>query len=179
MQATYALLGIANGGPSYGYEMKKRYDALFANGKPLAFGQVYATLSRLVRDQKMQVEKTEEQSGGPERKRYVITAAGRQDLERWLALPEGTSTRSQSVFFTKVVTSILIDASPQQYLDVQRAAHIQRMRELTDKRRKGDIAEMLRADYELFHLEADLRWIDLTVDRLANLTEEITHATER
>ena len=30
----------------------------------------------------------------------------------------------------------------------------------------GDVADALLADYELFHLEADLRWIDHTGARL-------------
>lgn len=176
MHTSYALLGIINKQPSYGYELKKMYDQLFGGDKPLAFGQVYATLSRLVRDQKVAEEVALEKSGGPERKRYSITSLGRKDLEAWLVLPESAGTKAQSVFFSKVVTSILLDASPQTYLDAQRTDHLQRMRELTDLRRRGDMAEALRADYELFHLEADLRWIDLTVERLAHLTEEIKHA---
>lgn len=175
MHTSYALLGIINKQSSYGYELKKVYDQLFGGNKPLAFGQVYATLSRLVRDQKVTEEVTVEKSGGPERKRYSITVHGRSDLEAWLVLPENTGTKAQSVFFSKVVTSILLDASPQTYLDAQRAAHLQRMRKLTEQRRRGDMAEALHADYELFHLEADLRWIDLTVERLAHLTEEIKH----
>ena len=32
---------------------------------------------------------------------------------------------------------------------------------------------MLVADHALFHLEADLRWIDLTAARLSELREEV------
>ena len=35
------------------------------------------------------------------------------------------------------------------------------------------LAETLVADYGLFHLEADLRWIDLTAARLDQLAREI------
>jgi DNA-binding PadR family transcriptional regulator len=176
MQTAYAMLGLLQKRPSYGYELKQMYDRLFTDGKPLAFGQVYATLSRLVRDEKATIEDATEKSGGPERKRYSITPLGRKELESWLALPEASSTKAQSIFFSKVVTAILLETSPQPFLDAQRAAHLQRMRELTQLRRSGDMADALRADFELFHLEADLRWIDLTVDRLAHLTEEINHA---
>lgn len=175
MNVSYALLGIIQRRPAYGYELKKMYDLLFTQDKPLAFGQVYATLSRLVRDKKVTIEDVAEQSDGPERKRYAITAAGREELEKWLTLPEATSTKAQSVFFSKVVTSILLDTSPYTFLDAQKAMHLQRMRELTERRREGDVPEMLKADYELFHLEADLKWIDVTVERLENLSEEIQH----
>jgi DNA-binding PadR family transcriptional regulator len=175
MNTSYALLGIIQRRPTYGYELKKMYDLLFAQERPMAFGQVYATLSRLTRDKKVTVDETVERSGGPERRQYTITALGRQELESWLALPEKSSTKAQSIFFSKVVTAILLDTSPYTFLDTQKAAHLQRMRDLTARRREGDIAEALKADYELFHLEADLKWIDVTVERLAHLTKEVKH----
>jgi hypothetical protein len=59
------------------------------------------------------------------------------------------------------------------YLDAQRTAHLQRMRELTELRRKGDVVDALLADHALFHLEADLRWIDVTEARLSSLAEAV------
>jgi len=61
----------------------------------------------------------------------------------------------------------------EEYLDVQRAAHLARMRELTELKQNGGVVDALLADHGLFHLEADLRWIDLTVARLALLAEEV------
>jgi hypothetical protein len=43
------------------------------------------------------------------------------------------------------------------------------MRELTDLKQKGTLIDSLLADHGLFHLEADLRWIDLTAARLTAL----------
>jgi hypothetical protein len=45
--------------------------------------------------------------------------------------------------------------------------------ELTEVRRAGGVVDALLADHGLFHLEADLRWIDLTVARLAALAKEV------
>jgi hypothetical protein len=47
------------------------------------------------------------------------------------------------------------------------------MRELTDLKQNGNLVDALLADHGLFHLEADLRWIDLTESRLAALAEEV------
>ena len=47
------------------------------------------------------------------------------------------------------------------------------MRELTELRRTADFVDALLADHGLFHLEADLRWIDLTSSRLAALAKEV------
>jgi DNA-binding PadR family transcriptional regulator len=172
MIASYALLGILGRQPSHGYDLKRYYDTLFGHQKPLAFGQVYATLYRLLRDKKIAVE-TGERGTGPERKKYTLTPSGRRELESWLQLPENLHHNAQSVLFMKVVTAILIDASPDIYLDAQRASHVAQMRELVGTRRTGDLAQSLQADYALFHLEADLRWIDLTAARLGKLTKEI------
>lgn len=172
MSASYALLGILGKRPSYGYDLKKDYDFLYGKEKPLAFGQVYATLSRLLRDQRISTETTE-QVAGPERKLYAITTTGRKDLESWLATPEKLHPNTQTVLFVKVVTAILLDKDPNGYLDSQRSAHIERMRQLTEMRRKGDLAHSLQADYAIFHLEADLRWLDITTARLQTLKEEI------
>jgi len=59
------------------------------------------------------------------------------------------------------------------YLDIQRAAHMERMRQLTELRRTGSTIDSLLADHGVFHLEADLRWIDQTVARLGALTAEV------
>ncbi|HEY8998739.1 MAG TPA: PadR family transcriptional regulator [Candidatus Saccharimonadales bacterium] len=173
MSASYALLGMIGQNPSYGYDLKRNYDTFFGREKPLAFGQVYATLSRLLRDKKILVKESAEDSAGPERKQYAITPLGREDLEAWLAKPEELHPDAQTVLFMKVVTAILLDKEPDAYLDAQRAQHLARMRELTAQRRAGDISQSLQADYALFHLEADLRWIDITAARLQTLTREI------
>jgi DNA-binding PadR family transcriptional regulator len=172
MTTTYALLGILGRQPSYGYELKRDYDFYFGRQKPLAFGQVYATLSRFLRDQKISVQATE-QGGGPERKLYAITDMGRTDLESWLIIPEKLHPDMQTVLFIKVVTAILLNKEPDMFLDAQRAAILARMREITRLRHEGDLAQLLQADYALFHLDADLLWIDLTVARLQELKKEI------
>lgn len=176
MDTSFALLGLLHRHPSYGYDLKKDYDALFGRHKPLPFGQVYATLARLLRDKKIFNEALE-QDAGPERKRYALTAKGRAAVVEWLSRSEQSKTVQslQSTLFIKVATAILTENSPADFLDAQRAAHLQRMRELTVLRREGDLAQMLQADYALFHLEADLRWMDVTAARIETLSQEMRH----
>jgi len=48
------------------------------------------------------------------------------------------------------------------------------MKALTDARRSAATTQdAVLADYQLFHLEADLRWMDHTQARLAALAEEV------
>jgi DNA-binding PadR family transcriptional regulator len=172
MTVPIALLGLLEREPSHGYDLKRDYDAYFGRGKPLPYGQVYATLSRLARDGKVIVGETEP-GAGPDRKRYVITDQGATDVQTWLVEPVRPEPHLQSVLFTKVVLALLLDRRPQEYLDRQRQVHLQRMRELTDLKRTGDTADALLADHGLFHLEADLRWIDLTAARIGALAKQV------
>jgi DNA-binding PadR family transcriptional regulator len=173
MNVPTTLLGLLEPEPSHGYELKQEYDTLFgAGGKPLSFGQVYGTLARLERDGQIAIQGAEP-GDGPERKRYVITSSGVALLEHWLAAPERPEPHLQAVLFVKVVLALLSDRPAADYLDAQRAAHLDRMRDLTTMRKAGPLSRALLADYGLFHLEADLRWIDLTTARLDQLRIEI------
>jgi DNA-binding PadR family transcriptional regulator len=172
------LLGLIEPEPSHGYELKQEYDTLFGGGKPLSFGQVYGTLSRLERDGQISVQGAEP-GVGPERKRYVITPTGVAQLEHWLAAPEHPEPQLQAVLFVKVVLALLSDRPAADYLDAQRAAHLDRMRDLTAMRKAGPLSKALLADYGLFHLDADLRWIELTSARLDQLRAEVSRRPSR
>src|SRR3954469_19100938 len=86
MSVPLTLLGLLEREPSHGYDLKRDYDMFFGRGKPLPFGQVYATLGRLARDGKV-VAGEADPVPGPDRNPYVIPPDGVSDLERWLAEP--------------------------------------------------------------------------------------------
>jgi DNA-binding PadR family transcriptional regulator len=174
MSVPQILLGLLEREQSHGYDLKRDYDAYFGRRKPLPFGQVYATLGRLARDGKVTALDAEP-GAGPDRKRYVITEAGVTEFETWLSEPAEPEPHLQTVLFTKVVLALMLGRPAEQYLDTQRAAHLRRMRELTDLKRSESegLVDALLADYGLFHLEADLRWMDVTVARLGALAEEV------
>jgi DNA-binding PadR family transcriptional regulator len=170
MTVPLALLGLLEREPSHGYDLKRDYDAYLGRGKPLPFGQVYATLARLARDGKVEPGAVEP-GAGPDRKRYAITDFGRNEVEAWLAEPVDAEPLLQSDLFVKVVLALMLGRPAARYLDTQRGAHLQRMRELTQLKRSGGLVDALLADHGLFHLEADLRWLDMTAARLDALAE--------
>jgi DNA-binding PadR family transcriptional regulator len=172
MSVPLTLLGLLEREPSHGYDLKRDYDTFFGRTKPLPFGQVYATLARLTRDGKV-TPGAIEAGEGPNRKRYAITQVGEHEFEAWIREPIEPEPHLQTVLFTKVVLALMLGRSAEQYLDVQRAAHLQRMRELTALKRTDNQIDTLLADHGLFHLEADLRWIDLTAARLPALAETV------
>ncbi|HEV2377126.1 MAG TPA: PadR family transcriptional regulator [Streptosporangiaceae bacterium] len=172
MSVPLTMLGLLEREPSHGYELKRDYDTYFGRGKPLPFGQVYATLSRLARDGKVLAGEVEPGSG-PERKRYVITDTGAAEVQAWLARPAEPEPHLQTVLFSKVVLALMLGRPADQYLDAQRLAHLERMRDLTDRKQRSGLVDVVLADYGLFHLEADLRWIDMTAARLDALAEAV------
>lgn len=172
MSIGHTLLGLLEGGARHGYELKRAYDERFALERPLHYGQVYATLARLLKNG-LVTESGVEAGSGPERKRYAITDAGVTDIEAWLASPEKPDVYLQNTLYTKVVLALLSGRSADDVLDTQRAAHLKAMRELTARKSGGDLADTLICDHALFHLEADLRWLELTAARLNQLAEEV------
>ena len=165
MSVPLTLLGLLEREPSHGYDLKRDYDEYFGRGKQLPFGQVYATLGRLARDGRV------EPGDGPDRKRYAITDLGRTEVDAWLADPVEPEPHLQTVLFAKVTLALMLGKPAEAYLDRQRAAHLVRMRDLTELKRTGSLVDALLADHSLFHLEADLRWIDITAARLSSLAE--------
>ncbi len=168
MSVPLTLLGLLEHEPSHGYDLKRDYDTYFGRGKQLPFGQVYSTLGRLARDGKV-VGGEAEPGEGPDRKPYSITEAGRAGVDAWLADPVEPEPHLQTVLFAKVTLSLMLSKPAEAYLDRQRSAHMRRMQELIELRRNGALVDVLLADHALFHLEADLRWIDVTSARLTEL----------
>lgn len=169
-------MALLSTGDRHGYELKKEHDARFAGAKPLAFGQVYAALERLRK--KEQVEPIEvERVDGPDRTVFRLTSTGRDELVRWLSEVEPPAPHVSNPLAEKATIALLVgdrhDAAD--YLARQRTAHLDRMRHYT--RAKTDPAatlpEVLAADYAIAHLDADLQWLDLALDRITAFAAEI------
>ncbi|WP_101256855.1 PadR family transcriptional regulator [Streptomyces barkulensis] len=172
MSIGHTLLGLLEAGPRHGYDLKRAFDERFGHDRPLHYGQVYSTMSRLLKNGLVEVEGVEP-GEGPERKRYAITDAGVTDVAGWLGRPEKPEPYLQSTLYTKVVLALLTGRDAGELLDVQRSEHLRLMRELTRRKRNGDLADQLICDHALFHLEADLRWLELTAARLDQLAREV------
>jgi DNA-binding PadR family transcriptional regulator len=166
------MLGLLEAAPKHGYELKRLHDRVIG-GRGVAFGQVYATLSRLARDGLVELEGLE-RGEGPDRKRYRITGRCRRRLAAWIAEPVTPEIRSRPDLFSKIIIALLSGRSATDLLDRQRAVHLEAMRELTRRKRTGALSDALAADYGLLHLEADLRWIELAARRLEPLRQELT-----
>jgi len=161
-----SVLAVLRQGPAHGYDVKREHDAWFPDTRPLAYGQVYATLARLERDALVEVLETRS-GGGPERTVYALTPAGEQRLAAWLADPAPVAGGGVDEIVRKTVAALRTGDDPAPFLALQRAAHLGRMRELmAGDRAAADPAARLARDHLVAHLDADLRWLELAVERM-------------
>ena len=159
MSTSATLLALLETEPSHGYTLKQKYDAWFAQKRPIAFGQVYATLGRF--EKKGLAELSDIEAGdGPDRRRYRITTEGVAAVDEWIFDASDPEVFSTSDLCARVTVALLSDRPADRVLDAQREAHLGRMRELQKRRRSVEGAELLAVTYEIAHLDADLRWIE-------------------
>jgi DNA-binding PadR family transcriptional regulator len=171
MTVPMALLALLDEGPTHGFDLKRRYDALLGQERELKYGQVYSTLARLERDG-LTAGVGIEAGAGADRKVYAITPAGVGELDTWLASPQPASGRP-SELFARVVLALASGRPAEQVLDAHRRTYLDRVRRLTAARRDGDVIDRLAGDYEAAHLQADLDWIELASARLADVTAHV------
>ena len=162
MSTAHVLLGLLAGGPRHGYELKRSHDQRLPRAKPLAFGQVYATLGRLERDG-LVTTAGQDRTAGRTAPRIELTDAGRRRLDDWLATVEPPAPYVTSTLFAKVVGGRAGRGADRarDYLVAQRAAHMERLRELTAVKTDpaATLGDVVAADFAIVHLDADLRWV--------------------
>ncbi|MEU2615693.1 helix-turn-helix transcriptional regulator [Micromonospora sp. NPDC007271] len=178
MTASHALLGIlAQQGTRHGYELKREYDRRLAGVRPLAFGQMYTALARMLRVGHI-AEAAYERGAGPERVAYRLTDDGRSELMAWLAQPVPPSPHVSAPLFVKVLIALLAtpdETAARALLAAQRASHLEQMRQLTKVKTDGKapLSELAAADYLLKHLDADMRWMATTLERITAIRAEV------
>src|SRR3954469_24884704 len=80
------FLGLLEVGPRHGYDLKRAYDERFGADRPLSYGQVYATLARLLKNGLVEVDGIEPAPARPQMiagAREVATPADPAGLDRW------------------------------------------------------------------------------------------------
>lgn len=167
----YVLLGLLAAGPRHGYDLKRAHDRRLSRAKPVPFGQVYATLDRLAREGLVEPAGTE-RAGGPDRTSYRLTGAGRWRLGDWLGTVEPPAPYLSGTLLAKVLVALFAAGRGQAtaYLVAQRAAHMTRLRELTAVKTDpaAGLGDIIAADFAINHLDADLRWLATTLERVAD-----------
>jgi DNA-binding PadR family transcriptional regulator len=117
-----------------------------------------------------------EQGGGPEKRIYGITRAGRQVLNEWFT--SGVAREHQrDEFYIKLILSVATgEANPRKVIQTQRTTLYQDLHLLTAQRNKlnakNELAQIFLFDKAIMHLEADLRWLDLIEGRIEEVKRQ-------
>lgn len=158
-----AVLAMLAKEPSHGYELRERLrEALGPVGEGMNAGQIYVTLGRLEKAGLVLSEASPGLPDRPDRKVYLLTAAGQQRVAGWLA--EVNWPKPDLAEFHLKLTAAAAGrlADPIAIVDAQRRELLRRLR---DAQRaaldepEGSQAALLLEGIAL-RLQADLRWLE-------------------
>ena len=172
MSVPRVLLGILAEGPAHGYDIKQAHDRRFPGARPLAFGQVYAALAKLEKEELAEVvERVRE--AGPDRTTYAITDAGREALAGWLSATEPAGPYAADDLVRKAITALRLGRDAAGFLSAQRKVHLEAMKGLLALQAStDDVAARIVIDHAVEHLDADLRWLQTASDRVDSSTDD-------
>lgn len=132
---SYALLALLDQlGEATSYDIKQALDKSIQNFWPVPHTTAYEEPARLAKGGYLSVE---QEPGGRRRKRYRLTAEGRQVLRAWAAAPDGAPPQLRDEMLVKVFAG----ADPGPLLPARVEWHQAKLEELG-----GYLAEVREAD---------------------------------
>lgn len=159
----HAVLALLADGPSYGYEIKANFErAVGPQWGGLNIGHVYQILDRLHRDG-MVSSHTVPQESRPDRTVYLITSAGKHDLDEWLGTPTTRTSGYRDDFILKILAAERRGpAEVTEVCRIQREARLAELQTLRVSRRshQHDPLALLTIEAAILHTQADLRLIE-------------------
>jgi DNA-binding PadR family transcriptional regulator len=168
----HAVLGLLAEGPSYGYELKARFeDAVGPQWGELNIGHLYQILDRLMRDGFV-TRKSVSQVDRPDKVVYRLSKAGRGELDGWLDQPfVRQSGYRDDVFLKLLVAARLGPDRLREVIGLQRQAYLSELAGLSDlrKRRRGEPLIELLIEAAILHTEANLKVMERADDRATTL----------
>ena len=173
MPIHHAVLGLLAEGPSYGYELKARFEeSVGPQWGELNIGHLYQILDRLMRDGHV-TRRAVAQPDRPDKVVYRLTKRGREELEGWLDQPfVRQSGYRDDVFLKLLVAAKLGPDRLRTVIALQRQAYLSELAGLSDlrKRRRGEPLIELLIEAAILHTEANLKVIERADDRATALS---------
>jgi molybdate-binding protein/DNA-binding PadR family transcriptional regulator len=160
MNPSYPLLGLLLKEERHGYDLKQTVDHEFAPFWRIDFAQLYRSLAKMKRAGWIE-SRVEPGSGGPDRKMYKLTPAGRRVFQAWLRAP----VTGRDEMFVKVrlahASGIAIDGVVGAERQVLKTELVQRLQALRTARDTGDAGRIVLADAAFRETEAALTALQL------------------
>ncbi len=175
MPIHHAVLALLADGPSYGYELKGRFEeSVGPQWGDLNIGHLYQVLDRLERD-RLVTKRVVAQTERPDRVVYRLTRAGKTEVERWLETPFVRHAYRDDLFLKLFAASRLGREAFESVLDVQRQAYVGELSALRELRRqhRDDQLVLLLIEAAILHTQADLRVVELAEGTAATLAPKV------
>ena len=177
MTVRHAVLGLLAQRPRHGYELRAAFEAVAGGSEnwDLKPAQVYTTLARMEKGGLVS-EQAIEQDGGPEKRIYAITPDGEKELRAWFAEDALPEHHHDELYLKLMLALISGAANPYRLIHIQRNSLYRELHAITNQRTRADagheLAKILLLDKAAMHLEADLRWLDMTEGRLDEIRRQ-------
>ena len=180
MSVRNALLALLEQGPRYGYQLRAEFEHHTGGTWPLNVGQVYTTLARLERDGL--VEGRGEDGEG--HVVYVVTDAGRREVEDWFTSPVPRTQPPRDELAIKLALAVTVPGvDVGAVIQQQRSATMSALQDYTRLKRRSseepptgdgtaELAWGLVLDSLVFTAEAEIRWLDHCEARLRRAAAE-------
>ncbi|MHB8589458.1 MAG: PadR family transcriptional regulator [Candidatus Dormibacteraceae bacterium] len=161
MALQQALAALLLSGPSHGYQLMATLQAELGPLWETRSSRVYLTLARMEREGLVTSSRIRQDSR-PDRHVLRLTQRGRGIAEQWL---EGLGPADETVVRLAVARLVIPDRFEALAAEIasQRAASLQRLRELRRQATEGFQPEAL--DAEIARAQSDLRWLALVRER--------------
>jgi DNA-binding PadR family transcriptional regulator len=159
----HAVLALLAEGPSYGYELKARFEkSVGPQWGEFNIGHLYQVLDRLERDALVS-QRLVSQPVRPDRVMYRLTRAGRKELDEWLETPFVRPAYRDELFLKLMAAARLGTRAVRQLVKIQRTAYhaeLAALRELSRRHRDDPLVSLL-IEAATLHTKADLRVVEL------------------
>lgn len=162
MPVHHAVLALLADGPSYGYELRARFEeSVGPQWGQWNIGHLYQVLDRLERE-RLVTKRVAPQQDRPDRVVYRLTKAGRAEVDTWLATPFVRRAYRDDLFLKIFAASLLGREELETVVRVQREAYIAELGALAKLRRRhrGETLVSLLIEAAILHTKADLRIVE-------------------
>lgn len=168
MSVRNGLMALLAEQPRHCYALKSDFEERTGHAWAVNIGQVYSTLERLERDGLVAPDAAPSQAG----RSYRLTAAGREQLERWFDQPVVVDPPPRDEMAIKLLLAVVapqVDSA--RLIQRQRSALVgllqryTRQKEVLDE--QTELPGVLLHDALILKVEAEIRWLDLCEARMA------------
>lgn len=180
MPVHHAVLALLADGPSYGYELRARFEeSVGPQWGQWNIGHLYQVLDRLERE-RLVTKRVAPQQDRPDRVVYRLTKAGRDEIDKWLATPFVRRAYRDDLFLKLFAASLLGREELETVVRVQREAYMAELGALAKlrQRHRGETLVSLLIEAAIRHTKADLRVVELAEASIDELAQQLSSADQ-